>query len=135
MVLLGCPRKRLFLQWFYKVVREKGCFFIGFIRLSAGSVVFSLVLEGLSAKNVKKPVLKQDFSWTTRRAWFRRREAEELNWPHNSPSFTIESPLARPHSFASPRPLARNETISRLAVSQTDSPPQPPTYQDHKFKQ
>ena len=36
--LKGCPRKMLFLHWFYKVVREKHCFYIGFTRLSATSV-------------------------------------------------------------------------------------------------
>ena len=56
LVFLGCPRKRLFLHWFYKVVREKCCFYIGFTRLSAKSVVFTLVLQWLSAKMLVKPV-------------------------------------------------------------------------------
>ena len=56
LVFLGCPRKSLFLHWFYKVVREKACFYSGFTRLSAKNVVFTLVLKGLSAKNVKKPM-------------------------------------------------------------------------------
>ena len=30
LVFLGCPRKVLFSHWFYKVVREKCCFHIGF---------------------------------------------------------------------------------------------------------
>ena len=72
LVLLGCPRKRLFLHWFYKVVREKCCFYNSFIRLSAKHVVFTLVLQGLSAKNLIKPYPNQDFSWTTCRARFRR---------------------------------------------------------------
>ena len=38
--------KSLFLHWFYKVVREKGCFYIGFTRLSAKNDVFTLVLQG-----------------------------------------------------------------------------------------
>ena len=46
LVLLGCPRKRLFLHWFCKVVREKCCFYIGFARLSAKKAVFTLVLLG-----------------------------------------------------------------------------------------
>ena len=33
LVLLGCPLKWLFLHWFYKVVREKCCFYIGFTRV------------------------------------------------------------------------------------------------------
>ena len=33
LVLQGCPRKRLFLHWFYKVVREKCCFYIGFTKV------------------------------------------------------------------------------------------------------
>ena len=56
LVLLGCPRKWLFLHWFYKVVREKCCFYIGFIRLSAKNVVFTLVLRRLSRKNMKNLV-------------------------------------------------------------------------------
>ena len=68
LVFLGCPRKRLFLHWFYKVVREKGCFYTGFIRLSAKNVVFTMVLQGLSTKNIIKPVQNQYFSWTTRPA-------------------------------------------------------------------
>ena len=51
-------------------------------------------------------------------------EAENGKWPHNSPSCTIESLISR--SLA--RTHERNETISRLAVSQTDSPPQPPMF-------
>ena len=54
LVFLGCPRKMLFLHWFYKVVREKCCFYVGFTRLSANNVVFTLVLQGLSAQNVNK---------------------------------------------------------------------------------
>ena len=50
LVLLGCPRKVLFLHWFYKVVREKYCFYIGFTRLSTKSVVFTLVLQGCPRK-------------------------------------------------------------------------------------
>ena len=49
LVLQSCPRKLSFLHWFYKVVREQGCDYIGFIRLSARIVVFTLVLQGLSA--------------------------------------------------------------------------------------
>ena len=33
LVLQGCPRKVLFLHWFYKVVREQYCFCIGFRRV------------------------------------------------------------------------------------------------------
>ena len=33
LVLLGCPRTRLFLHWFYKVVREQCCLYIGFRRV------------------------------------------------------------------------------------------------------
>ena len=33
LVFLGCPRKVLFLHWFYKVVRGKCCFYIGFGRV------------------------------------------------------------------------------------------------------
>ena len=33
LVLQGCPRKMLFLHWFYKVVREKCCFYIGFTKV------------------------------------------------------------------------------------------------------
>ena len=33
LVLLGCPRKRLNLHWFYKVVREQCCFYIGFTKV------------------------------------------------------------------------------------------------------
>ena len=55
LVFLGCPRKMLFLQWFYKIVRENGCFYIGFVRLSASNAVFTLVLRRLSAKMLVKP--------------------------------------------------------------------------------
>ena len=47
---------------------------------------------------VKKPTEKQ----------------QQAKCPHNSPSYTIESPLARPHSFASPRPLARTNETKRF---------------------
>ena len=43
------------------VVREKCCFYIGFIRLSAKHVVFTLVLRRLSAKNLKKTCVKSTF--------------------------------------------------------------------------
>ena len=33
LILIGCPRKRLFLHWFYKVVREQCCFYIGFTKV------------------------------------------------------------------------------------------------------
>ena len=40
----------LCLHWFYKVVGEKACFYIGFTRLSAKSIVFTLVLQGCPRK-------------------------------------------------------------------------------------
>ena len=44
--------------------------------------------------------------------------------PRSRPNTGIETPLARPRSFASPaRTHERNETISRLAVSQRTHPP------------
>ena len=43
--------------------------------------------------------------------------------PHNSPSFTIESPLARPHSFASLRPLARTKRFPGWRFHKGLTPP------------
>ena len=52
---------------------------------------------------------------------------EQVNCPHNSPGYRIESPLARPHSFASPRPLARtNETKRFPGWGHKGLTPQPP---------
>jgi hypothetical protein len=56
----------------------------------------------------------------------RRRGGGGPKLPHNTPSFTIETPLAHPHSFASPRPLAhttRTETEIDFPVGLT--PPNP----------
>ena len=58
--------KSLKKHWFCKVVREKGCFYIGFTRLSAKKVVFTLVLQGLSAKNGVLHWFYKENSRTTR---------------------------------------------------------------------
>ena len=51
LVLLGCPRKRLFLHWFYKVVREKCCFYIGFTRVVREKPYKTLVESTLFVDN------------------------------------------------------------------------------------
>ena len=111
LVLLGCPRKRLFLHWFYKVVREKCCFYIGFTRVVREKPYKTCVKTTFFVDNPPGMVSPQE-----------EEQQQEVNWPHNSPSYTIESLISR--SLA--RTHERNETISRLAVSQKDSPPQPP---------
>ena len=101
MVLRGCPRKLLFLHWFYKVVREKCCFYIGFTKVVREKREETCVKTRFFVDNPPGMV------WAPE-------EQKQLNWPHNSPSYTIESPLARPHSFASPRPLARTNETKRF---------------------
>ena len=125
LVLQGCPRKVLAFQsvckvvrekccflWFYKVVREKCCFYIGFTRLSAKKVVFTLVLEGLSAKNVKNPVRKQDFSWTTRPAWFRHRAEQRRTENRLTTALASQSNRLSLAHTASPR-LARSHARTK----------------------
>jgi len=99
LVLRGCPRKIVFLHWFYKVVREQWWFYIGFTSLSATHADFTLVLLGC-------PRTTGAGTPSTLSAG-----AGGGTLSPNSPSTRIETPLARPRSFASPRPLARaNET-------------------------
>ena len=50
--------------------------------------------------------------WTT--GTKKGEEQKESICPPNSPSTRIETPLARPHSFASPRPLARTNETKRF---------------------
>ena len=64
-------------------------------------------------------------------------QEQDLNCPHNSPSCTIETALARPRSFASPRPLARttqtrNETESDFPVGGRLN--RPPNLRTWRFK-
>ena len=99
LVLQGCPRKVLFLHWFYKVVREKCCFYIGFTRVVREKPYKTCVKSTFFVDNPPGMVSGQE---------------QHVKCPHNSPSFTIESPLARPHSFASPRPLARTNETKRF---------------------
>ena len=116
LVSLSCPRK--------------GLFFIGFIRLSARSVVFFIGFRRVVREKREKHLCKNNIvRGQPARHGFAT--AEELNWPHNSPSFTIESPLARPHSFASPRPLARTNETKRFPgwrFHKRTHPPQPPIH-------
>ena len=99
LVLPGCPRKALFLHWFYTVVRETCCFYISFTR-----VVREKPYETLVKNNIFR-------GQPTRHAF--ATEEEELNSPHNSPSYTIESLISR--SLA--RTHERNETISRFGFT------------------
>ena len=99
----------LFLRWFYKVVRDKCCFYIGFTRVVREKPDKTCVKSLVFVDNPPGMVSPQQ---------------KDGNCPHNSPSYTIESLISR--SLA--RTHERNETISRLAVSQKDSPPQPPIY-------
>ena len=85
LVLQGCPRKVLFLHWFYKVVREKCCFYIGFTRVVREKWCFTLVLQGKLADN----------SRTTRTWFWPQQQQQDVNWPHNSPSCRIESLISR----------------------------------------
>ena len=117
-VLLGCPRKMLVLHWFYKVVREKCWKTIGFTRLSAGCP------RKMLKSHVFFIAFAQKLSTDNRHGLARTLESICLT---NSPSCTIESPLARPHSFASPRPLARtNETKRFPGWGHSVLTPQPP---------
>ena len=128
----------LFIHWFYKVVRDKCCFSIGFTRLSATNVVFPLVLQGLSARNGVFHWFYKENSRTTRgqptRHGFATGAGGATKLPHNRPSFTIESPLARPHSFASPRPLARTNETKRFPGWRFHKGLTPPT-SNHKCHQ
>ena len=108
LVLQGCPRKMLFLHWFYKVVREKYCFYIGFTRVVHENACKTCIKTTFFVDNPRKSNDFRTFLATG------EEEQEELNCPHNSPSYSIESPLARPHSFASPRPLARTNETKRF---------------------
>ena len=115
MVLQGCPRKVLFLHWFYKVVREKCCVNNGFTRVVRENHCKTCVKSTFFADYPPGMVSPQE------------EEEEQLNWPHNSPSYTIESPLARPHSFASPRPLARTNETKRFPGWRFHKRTHPPT--------
>ena len=112
LVLLGYPRRVLF---------------------SAKNVVY-LSFKRLSAKSVGKPdVFKREpvnNSQTTPRLGLEGGGAVVgVHWSQNGPSFTIETALARPRSFASPRPLARtNETKRFPGWGHKGSSPQPPIY-------
>ena len=97
-VLQGCPRKRLCLQWFYKVVRGKCCFYIGFTKVVREKPYKACIKTTFCVDNPPGMVSGP----------------KDANCPYNSPSYTIESSLARPHSFASPRPLARTNETKRF---------------------
>jgi len=116
MVLQGRPRKVLCLYWFYKVVRDNCCFYMGFTRLSAKSCVlywFHKVVRGQPARAQNRP-----------RSSSRRRRRSDKTCPqqpqhHNliasrSPTQLRLASLARSH--------ARNETISRLVSQRTHLP-------------
>jgi len=126
LVLQGCPQKVLFYigvtrlsaksvvftLFFTRVVREQCCFYTGFTR-----VVREQVKKNLCENKIFR-------GQPTRHAF----GTEEVNWPHNSPSFTIESPLARPH-FASPRPLAGTNETKRFPGWQFHKLTHPPNLQ------
>ena len=109
LVLQGCPRKVLFLHWFYKVVREKCCFYIGFTKVVREKLYKTCVKSTFFVDNPPGMVSPEEEQQQQQ-----QEEQQELNSPHNSPSYTIESPLARPHSFASPRPLAHTNETKRF---------------------
>ena len=124
LVLLGCPRKMMFLHWFYKVVREKCCFYTVFMRLSAKNVVF---LHWFYEGCPRNMVFYIGFTRKTRgqladnpaRFWHSRREnglttglASQSN--RLSLAHTASPRLARSHARPEPKP----KSISRL-----DSPP------------
>ena len=116
LVLQGCPRKRLFFHWFYKVVREKCCFFNGFKRVVREKPYKTLLKSTFFVDNPPGMV------WTPE-------EQKEINCPQNSPSYSMESPLARPHSFASPRPLARTNETKRFSGWRFHKRTHPPNLQ------
>ena len=82
--------------------------------MAAKSVVFSLVLQRLSTTCVVCHCFLKENSRTTRgqpRHGLGGAAAAGELFPRDRPSTRIETPLARPRSFASPRPLAcANET-------------------------
>jgi len=68
-------------------------------------------------------LILQRFYWVVR-GHGKTRGAAVTKLVRNSPSTTILSPLARPHSFASPRPLARTKRNDfPVGAPQVDSPP------------
>ena len=90
-----------------------GCFFIGFTKVVREKPYKTCVKSTFFADNPPGTVSPQEY----------------VNWPHNSPSFTIESPLARPHSFASPRPLARTNETKRFPGWRFHTRTHPPNLQ------
>ena len=106
-------------------------FYNGFTRLSTNNIVLTLVLQGCPRKITV-------FHWFCK--LFRGQPhghgiaggegaaAGGTQLPRNSPSITILSPFARPHSFASPRPLAHANETQRFpgGGSRSRLTPQPP---------
>ena len=56
LVLQGCPRTVLVFHWFYKVVREKSCFFIGFRRVVRDKCCFFIGFTKVVSEFAEKPV-------------------------------------------------------------------------------
>ena len=110
--------KYYFLYWFYKVVREKCCFYTGFTRLSANNIVFTMVLQGCPRQLSVFHMFLKLFRGQPRGHGFAAGAggagAGGPKLVRNSPSTTILSPLARLRSFASPHPLARTNETKRF---------------------
>ena len=76
----------------------------------------------MSAKNIEKPCVFHWFALKThhrttvdnRHGFGERNGAVGTKLPQNHPSTRIETALARPRSFASPRPLARTNETKRF---------------------
>ena len=117
-------------RWFYKVVDEKCCFYVGFTRLWMQTVGF---YSGCGCqwwfficfyiKSHRQRIHNPGLRFGARR---RRRRGGGILLPQNSPR--LQNLITQLRLASPARTHERNETISRLAVSQTDSPPQPPIY-------
>jgi len=103
----------LFIGWFCKVVREQCCFHIGFVRSSTKKVLLYTGFTRVAREQLYKTIMKLTFFMDNPPGtiWGQEEGEEYSILPVNSPGCTIESPLARPHSFASLRPLARSALL------------------------
>ena len=98
LVLLGCPRKMLFLHWFCKVVREKCCFYIGFAR----------VVRESPCKTCVKTTFLADNPGTI---WTRRRRSSRTHPGLTTALASASNRLSLAHT-ASPR-LARSHARTK----------------------
>jgi len=103
---------------------KSGVFYIGFYKGCPRTVVFYIGCTRVFRGKYYKPCVKSTFFVDNPPGMVSPPEQQQALCPHNSPSYRIESPLARPHSFASPRPLAcTNETKRFPGLTQAPQPP------------